>query len=541
MAQDLKTITITEFGGPLTRRNDGDINSGLAKYSPSWGYDPYSKPGNLTWFEQPTSILTIVGTAGPFAVMKSRASVTGTGNTNFVYALTPSVLYEIRVNATGNAEFDSPSVVGALIGDPNFARSAGMVFYGSPEKIIYSGDNAIGKINFNGSSPTSILSTSSLTSLIPHPLTTFIGKVYFGNGNNVGEIDSTELITTGTKLSPALPVGTYVRDLDITSDGNYLQTTSSRTAIGVGLSGASADINSGSAGISHKFLWNGIDEAATYSEDYGGLVLNSNTIFGNKNYTLGADFNGTAVFRDSEKILSLPATQVPNPNAVFSVGNMLGFATGEYDNNDNRFKASIFNYGKPDEDIPQGLFRLLRYRPTVGEVLVVPTCINTSNRISTPNVFGFSNDISVSSKLYFSTAESSVAGQSVSFPEYKIYKFSLSPTNTGSIVAGVYETQTQLFSKKVKVSEVRLYTEPLVSGNDFVVDLIGSGGSVMSGGSQRFIVGTSSVATGTDMVQFNPAMAPTYALGVRITNSSVTGVVNWTATKLEADIAPGGK
>ena len=123
----------------------------------------------------------------------------------------------------------------------------------------------------------------------------------------------------------------------------------------------------------------------------------------------------------------------------------------------------------------------------------------------------------------------------------KLYRFYTSPTGTSSIVAGVYETQTQLFSKKVAPKEVRLYTEPLVSGNDFVVDLIGSGGSVISGGSQRFIVGTSSIATGTDMVHFNPAIAPTYAIGARITNSSITGVVNWTGTKLEIDYEPSGK
>ena len=63
----------------------------------------------------------------------------------------------------------------------------------------------------------------------------------------------------------------------------------------------------------------------------------------------------------------------------------------------------------------------------------------------------------------------------------------------------------------------------------------------MAGGSQRFRVATGSVATGADMVQFNPAMAPTHALGVRITNSSVTGVANWTANKIEVDFATGGK
>jgi len=123
---------------------------------------------------------------------------------------------------------------------------------------------------------------------------------------------------------------------------------------------------------------------------------------------------------------------------------------------------------------------------------------------------------------------------------HKLWKMPTGPT-TGSVVSGVYETQTQLFSKKQAIKEVRVYTEPLVGGNDFTVDLIGSGGSVMNGGSQRFQVNTGSIATGTDMVQFNPGMIPTYALGVRITNASVTGVANWTGLKLEVDHMEAGK
>ncbi len=70
--------------------------------------------------------------------------------------------------------------------------------------------------------------------------------------------------------------------------------------------------------------------------------------------------------------------------------------------------------------------------------------------------------------------------------------------------------------------------------------MIGSGGSVLSGGSAKFAVGTN-VDAGTDMVQFNPQSAPTYAVGIRITNASVTGVRNWTASKVEVDWEDAGK
>ena len=54
--KDNKSLIITNFQGRLTRYNDGDINSGYAKYSSTFGNDPFTTPGNLTWFEQPTRI-----------------------------------------------------------------------------------------------------------------------------------------------------------------------------------------------------------------------------------------------------------------------------------------------------------------------------------------------------------------------------------------------------------------------------------------------------------------------------------------------------
>ena len=108
----------------------------------------------------------------------------------------------------------------------------------------------------------------------------------------------------------------------------------------------------------------------------------------------------------------------------------------------------------------------------------------------------------------------------------------------GNVIAGVYENQTQLFSKKIKINEVRIYTEPLVANNAFKIELIGSGGSVISNSSQTFTAGTSPISIGDDMVEYNPKIAPTYAIGVRITNS---GTANWVGVKLELDWSEGGK
>ena len=531
-----ETLTITELGGPLTRRNNGDINSGLAKFDSSWGYDPYSKPGNLTWMEQPVSILSLAGAGSIIGVMRTRT----VDNIGYVYAINAGGtggLREIRVNNTSTPDLESHSIMGSLARTPDPVRSMGMVFYGATEKIFYGDDSGIQRINFDGASPSTIGMVSSVTASVPRPMATFLGNIYFGNGNNIGRIDSTELITTGAVLSPALPVGVVVRDLDITPDGNYLQITASKTNPLGGFQG-DPTATPGMATDSYKFLWNGIDDAVTYFEEYGGAGLTASQTFGDKNYSLGYDPQGTAIFSQRQKVATLPETISPHPTATFSIGNILGFMSPEYV--DGELRGSLYNYGQFDSESPMGLFRILRHESTVKtDVKFVNAAINVSNLLRFPSYSSFTNDIAGTGKIYFTTHEASADANADN--RSILWRFRTVPTGVGSIVAGTYETQTQLFSKKVKISEVRVYTEPLIGGNDFIVDVIGSGGSVMSGGSQRFIVGTSSIATGADMVHFNPAMAPTYACGVRITNSSVTGVANWTATKLEVDYEPAGR
>ena len=529
----MPTLEINNLGGPLTRKRTGDIKSGLARFETSWGYDPYSKPGNLTWMEQPTSIASWNNPQDPLFTMKQRTE----SNINYVYGIGgASDLYKVTVNSTTNPNVDTASI----IGDANFGsaiRGLGMAFHGSTEKIFMAGDDRIQKVNFDGSGASLI--AQSLTSG-PRPMTPFLGKLYFGNGNNIGEIDSTDAVTSVSKLSPALPPGLFIRDLDITPDGNYLQIVASRTNA-QRVPGDDEDEASAAAADSYKFYWNGIDSSYSAQQSYSGLVLTTTEITPERNYTFGYDSLGAAIFQDSKKLISLPTSITPNFNSTFSIGNVLGFATAEWEESASRFRVGIYEYIQDDNDVPTGLFRLLRQNASVrDEVVAVTACLNVSNRFYQPSIWGFANNLAGVGKLYYSTRELNVGGSTENNSQ-KLWRFNTVPLGTQSIVAGTYETQTQIFSKKAKIGEVRLYTEPLIGGNDFVVDLIGSGGSVMAGGSQRFQVATGSVATGTDMVLFNPAMAPTYALGVRITNSSTTGVANWTANKVEVDYMEGGK
>ena len=100
------------------------------------------------------------------------------------------------------------------------------------------------------------------------------------------------------------------------------------------------------------------------------------------------------------------------------------------------------------------------------------------------------------------------------------------------MIGGVYETQTQLFSKKIRVGEIRIYAEPFAANNSFTFALIGSNNGVIAGSSQTF-----TPTVGDDFVRYSPAIAPTFALGTRITN---TGTANFTITKIEVDWTPAG-
>ena len=320
----MPTLTITNLGGPLTRRNTGDINSGLTKYATSWGYDPYSKPGNLTWLEQPTSILTDILPAA----MRQRTE--GLRQFNYVYYLqNDGTLRRITVNSSTEANLDSPSVIGAF-NSGTFNSGGGMIFQG--ENLFIGGDGLIQRSLFTSGSVMGAPSTiGTVTANAPCPFVAFLGKIYFGNKNNIGEIDSSNTIINTARLSPALPTNLFIRDLDVTPDGNYLQITASGTNQTNIFGTDTGDTGTPIATDSHKFLWNGIDSSFSALQNYSGLVLSANVAFGEKNYSFGYDRDGTAIFSGTEKVASLPDATNPHQSAAYSSGNMLGFATSEYE------------------------------------------------------------------------------------------------------------------------------------------------------------------------------------------------------------------
>ena len=86
---------------------------------------------------------------------------------------------------------------------------------------------------------------------------------------------------------------------------------------------------------------------------------------------------------------------------------------------------------------------------------------------------------------------------------------------------------------------MRIYGHPWIADNSFRIGLIGSDRASIAGTSKLFEVGDSSTLTaGNDYAWYTPQMAPTYALGVSVTNN---GNANFVINKIEVDWEYAGK
>lgn len=529
MIDAVKTLTIDNFRGTLTRYDKGKVNSGFAKYATTNSMDPFTSPGNLNWFEAPVPIDPTGAVITDLIVaMKERVEA----GVSYVYAIGHTArLYKIQVNdpTTYNPSYDNPVLLATLtLGTPTFTRGGSIDFYGSTERIYIGHDKGVTQIDFAGTNEAVVGVAPSWTQTVPRPIKQFVGKMYVGNGSNIAEIDSTLTVTSYTKLSPGLSNNTQVRDIDTSTDGNYLEMVVSRLAL-PDITSTAQDTTFISNSDSYIFKWNGIDAGATSFDTFPSFSLNANVTFGSMQYTFGYDLAGSAVFAPTEKILSPILSQAPLPNAVGSNGNIIGWTTVESSPATGTTKLSQFIYGSLDSETGVGWWRQSQMSATSPEtdVIRVPCSLIVSNLLIGPSSNGYAGGVAGAGKMYFSTLESSSSPTT----KYRLYRFFLVPTGVLPSSSGVYETQTELFSKKIEIKEVRVYNKPLVASNSFKIDLIGSDGNSITNSSKTFTVG-SNVTAGDDREKYNPQMQPTYALGLRISN---LGTVNWTCLKVEID------
>lgn len=532
----IQTIEITNFSGRLTRVLNGDMNSGFAKFSTSFGYDFFSKPGNLTWLEQPLDI------TGPIQGIPLVAKTRYIGETNnSVYLVTSTgKLYQLWVsNMPGGSNPILNSVIGVssvAASSPTFVFGASMDFFGSTEKIYVSSDTAVNAINFNGSGDVRV---GVLNSSGYHPLKKFVGKLLVGDGQAVSAIDNTNTLTTS--VFGALPTESRVRDIDISPDGNYVL-VSSTTNDYEPISAVSEQVLGSIPSEGTIFYWNGSDLSVTGQNSIPGSQVTALQTYLQNNMFFITDSMGSALSDGINKILTLPNNKAPFPNATGTNGNFLFWSTVERNVGSNRLQASIYYYGSIDGQSEPGLYRLLRQYSTLanGHVLQTPLNILTSTNYYDLNA-SKSSVISVGyGQHYYSTLETNGASSLMS-----LKSFCFPPSGLQSALGGVYETQTQLFSKKISVKQVRVYTEPTVAGNRFQLYFIGGDGQEMGVGAGQYLDYMYTAGTDPTLLQgsleridFNPSIKDTYALGIEIDN---IGNTNMTIKKIEIDYVESGK
>ena len=519
---------------------NGDINSGLTNGINTFGNDPFSKPGTLNWTENGVQI-DEAGTVIQDLIMAGKSRVES--GILYIYAIGHlGRLYKIQVNdpTTYNPDYDNPVLLTTLtLGTPTFTRGGFMDFFGATEKIYIGHDKGVTSINFNGTGEAVVGLLASWTQSVPRPLQQFVGKLYVGNGTNLAEIDSTANVTTYAKLSPAFPIGTQVRDIDVSPDGNYLQAVVTRLAL-PDITSATQDTTSTASSESYIFKWNGIDVGYTSYDTFPSFSLTANIMFGPYQYTFGYDQLGMAVFNPTQKIITATGELSPLPNAVVATGNLVSWMAPLFFGDHLELTQGF--WGPQDHEVGTGYWAQFGQVATGAEtdIIQVPCQILVSNFGQGASSNGYTDNIFSTAKVYFSTLETSPAPTT----KYKFYKWSPIFSSGGTAIEGFYQTQTQLFSEKIKVSEVRIYGEPWTANTSFKIDLMGSSGTPLSGGGSpipgstiTFTAGTN-LTVGDDFAWYSPDMPPTYALGVFITN---LGGTNFVINKIEIDVSGGGK
>ena len=536
----MPTLTIDNFQGSYTLYRNGDINSGKSYEQVSGGYNPFSKPGQLTWSDAPILIDSAGSTITDLIVAAKERVESGI---LYVYAIGHTGrLYKIQVNDpnTLNPDYDSPVLLATLSDQsPTFTRGGSIDFFGSTERIYIGHDIGVTRIDFNGANETFVGSAGSYTASVPRLLQQFVGKLYFGNGTNIGEIDSTATVTTYTKLSPSFPIGTQVRDIRVSPEGTYINIVVTRLAL-FDITATTQETVSTASLESFIFKWNGVDNGYTSFSNYPSFSLSANYIFQGNEFNFGTDLGGLAVYLGNDKVSQGIECSPPLPNAITSTGNLLMYLIPLYF--EGVLEADILTWGSIDSEIGRGWGQgewdvgFLNATTPETDIIRVPYFQSISNAGLGSSSNGYANNLFGTSKFYFSTLETSSTTTRYRFYKWKVATGSVETLGSAQVNA-IYQTQTKLFSKKVSIKEVRIYSEPWVANNSFDIYLIGSDGNPISAATKTFTVGTN-LTVGDDYVWYNPQMAPTFALGVQIRNK---GTANFTISKIEIDYDYGGK
>ena len=548
-----ETIIITNFGGRLTRILNGDLNSGFAKFATSFGYDPISKPGNLTWMERPQDITGVND-----LVLDGKVRFIGETNPTAYLIGSTGKLWKVQIVSTTNSAVHS--VVGihsVLAGSATYAKGGSMEFFGTftgsvTGRIFVGNDTQVNVISTDGTGDAVVGSAANYAANAYRPLKQIAGKLVFGNGNTVGVIDATGTVTSsvvGTGLGniysalvPPLPVSERVQDMDNSPSNDYMLIASAEADYENVSTGTTPNLRNVLPADSRLYYWNGTDATITAATTLATNLIVSLQSYLQGNHLFASDSSGAGLFKESQKILTLPKSKSPLPGATGVNGQFLFWSCPERvtdSNGDERLTHTMYYFGSLDQESPPGLYRIMREFAAAGNAVETPFNRLVSVAYNDLNTAQTGVSSVGSGTHYFSTRNVATSGASSTLG---LQYFTVPPTGARNPALGVYETQTQMFAKRVHAEQIRVYTEPTAANNAFKLEIIGADGAVVTNGTFTY-----TFAAGTDItklqgalerINFNPTADIGYGLGIRITN---TGTAHMTFKKIEVDVSQEGK
>lgn len=546
----IKTLEITNFGGQLTRTLNGDLNSGLARFDTSFGYDFYSKPGNLTWLEVPTEITGPIGNV----VLAGKIRSVSENNLSAYMIDHAGSVYQMWVNnfLSGGSTVSLNSVVGIAsvkAGSPTFDTGASVEIFsasvvGSVQSKLYiSSQTQINSMDFNtgstwATSNADKVVTNNLNYNGFHPIKAFVGKLLIGDGSTVDAVDNTN--TFISSIFGKLDADMRVKDIDVSIDGNYSLSSAATTDFEE--IGAAVQNNIGAQPADGKiYYWNGADLNSTALLNVPGSQLTALQTYLQNSIFFITDSMGMAVSNGTQKLFTLPNNKSPSPNATGTNDNFLFWTSIESvpTASSSTLVASMYYYGSVDGVSAPGLYRMCRIFSTSasGNIIQTPFNVLASNAYSDINP-SLSSVISVGYGQHYLSVLDSIPSNP---QKGRLYSFYYPSSGTRAPQFGVYQTQAQIFSKKITIKQIRVYTEPTVSGNRFQVNVFGSTQFTLTQVLQyAYAAGTDTTQLqgSLDRIDFNPTMEGTYSFSIGIQN---LGTTNMTIKKIEVDYVETGK
>lgn len=530
------TKVIGSFINGLTRFEIGTMDSGWMKFNNTWGDQTYFNVPSLSFNEAPVQLSSADLTETDLIVA---GKVRVESGITYLYCIASTgKLFKIAVNdvATVNPNKNTITKIATLTaGSCTFKYGASMTFgiiTGTTEGIYIGHDTGVTKIGFDGSSETYIGSADSTHWIVnsPRGVISFGQYLYFLNGQNIAEYSLASLtVTSYQKISPGFPSNYQAMDIDVTNDGRYIIISVSRTSQ-IDLTGTTVNTSEAGATDSIIFYWNGTDTAASSFTTIPNFAITAYHTFQNNEFSFGYDALGACVYRPLTKDLTMLFNDSPNPNAIGSSGNMLGWTTSEFDTTDFKRKVSLYIYGKNEREIPEGLSRLFRMSAKSPQTDIIRCLVQI---LATGAMWSsydkYPNSSYSSATEFFSTVETNGSTSAYRFYFFNLLSVGIQNKNTNAQI----ETQTELFSERVRATEVRFFIAP-TAGTSFQSVLVGADGNAITGGSHTF-----TPASTEDMVKYTPTINPVGAMALRIINKG-TGITAPTIRKVEIDLVQTG-